>query len=96
MDVSGIHTVHFQYCGCKKSRRVNNLGQLLGNAWYPASTVDPGTCATFQVLEQFRLLNVVGNVSVHDFVGTLERMADPLRLSSVPVSGEIHQHETCH
>jgi hypothetical protein len=94
MDVSGIYTVVFQYCGCDKGRRVNNLAQLMGNAWYPASTVDPGTCATFQVLEQFRLLAIVGNVSTHDFVGTLERMTDPLRLSRVPVSSDILQSDT--
>ncbi|KAJ7429171.1 hypothetical protein B0H11DRAFT_1769442 [Mycena galericulata] len=84
MDVTGIFTLDVRYCGCEKAERCNNLDQLLGNAWYPASTVDPGTCATFQVLEVFRLLNVVGNITAHDFVGTLERLTDPLHLSSVP------------
>ncbi|KAJ7145424.1 hypothetical protein C8R43DRAFT_1088748 [Mycena crocata] len=54
------------------------------NGWYPATTVDPATCSTLQVLELFWLLNVVGNVNVHDFVGTLERLTDPLRMSTVP------------
>lgn len=93
MDVAGIIAVDFQYCRCDKSRRTNNLGQLLGNAWYPASTVDLETCATFQVLDSFRLLNVVGNVSVHDFVGTLERLTDPLRLSSLPVSPAFRKRD---
>ncbi|KAJ7470051.1 hypothetical protein B0H11DRAFT_1730903 [Mycena galericulata] len=84
MDVLGIFTLDVQYCNCEKAERRNNLEQLLGNGWYPATTVDPGTCATFQVLELFRLLNVVGNVTAHDFVGTLERLTDPLRLSAVP------------
>ncbi|KAJ7251189.1 hypothetical protein B0H12DRAFT_1018742 [Mycena haematopus] len=84
IHVSGIYTVEFQYCGCDRNRRTSNLGQLLRNAWYPATTVDPGTCATFEVLEQFRLLNVVGNVNVYDFVVTLERLTDPLKLSAVP------------
>jgi hypothetical protein len=91
MATTGIFTVAFQYCGCDKGRCTNNLGQLLGNAWYPASTVDPGTCATFEVLEQYRLLNVVGNVNAHNFVGTLERLTDPLRLSSVPVSSGFYK-----
>ncbi|KAJ7437316.1 hypothetical protein B0H11DRAFT_2255542, partial [Mycena galericulata] len=76
--------IDYQYCGCEKSEHTNNLGQLLGNAWYPSTTVDPETCATFQVLDQFRLLNVVGNCNVHDFVGTLERLTDPLMTASVP------------
>ncbi|KAJ7797205.1 hypothetical protein B0H14DRAFT_3494018 [Mycena olivaceomarginata] len=72
--------------GLGKSQRVKNgtLGQLLGNAWYPATTIDPETCATFGVLEWFRLQNIVGNVTAQDFVGALERKMDPLRVSSVP------------
>ncbi|KAJ6479203.1 hypothetical protein C8R47DRAFT_983594 [Mycena vitilis] len=86
IDVTGIHTVRYCFCGCDKSRRTVNgtLGQLIGNGWYPATTIDPSTCATMQVLETFRLLNVVGNVNVHDFVGALERKMDPTRVSSVP------------
>ncbi|KAJ7601897.1 hypothetical protein DFH06DRAFT_1351890 [Mycena polygramma] len=84
IHVNGIHTVEFDFCACDKSRQTNNLGQLLGNAWYPATTIDPGTCATFECLEAFRLLNVVGNLTVSDYVGTLERLTDPLHLSTVP------------
>ncbi|KAK7027564.1 CxC2 domain-containing protein [Favolaschia claudopus] len=51
--------------------------QLLRNAWYPATTVDPGTCATFATLEVFRLLTVIGALSVLDFVGTMEKSTNP-------------------
>jgi hypothetical protein len=37
---------------------------------------DPTTCATFKVLDLFRLLNVVGNVNCHDFINALERLTD--------------------
>jgi hypothetical protein len=87
MHVNGIHTIEFQYCNCGKAARTNNLCQLIDNAWYPATTVDPETCATLECLEHFRLLNVVGNVSVHDYVGTLERLTDPLRVTRMPVCG---------
>ncbi|KAF7374455.1 CxC2 domain-containing protein [Mycena sanguinolenta] len=56
----------------------------LRNGWYPATTVDPATCATFASLELFRLLNVVGNINVNDFVGTLERRTSALAMKSVP------------
>jgi hypothetical protein len=36
-------------------------------------------------LDFFRLLNVVGNVNVHDFIGSLERRVDPVGLLKVPV-----------
>ncbi|KAJ7038747.1 hypothetical protein C8F04DRAFT_909699, partial [Mycena alexandri] len=86
MDVTGVHTVSYHFCACEKAARFANgtLGQLMGNAWYPATTVDPETCATFEVLELFRLLNVVGNMNVHDFVRSLERRTDPLLVTKIP------------
>ncbi|KAJ6448052.1 hypothetical protein C8R47DRAFT_1085105 [Mycena vitilis] len=78
IDTSGIHTVSYQYCGCGRSRETNNLGLLLRNAWFPATITDPTTCATFRVLDLFRLLNVVGNVNAHDFILTLERRTDAI------------------
>ncbi|KAJ7934588.1 hypothetical protein B0H13DRAFT_1855184 [Mycena leptocephala] len=74
MDTEHIHTLD----------HAGNLEQLLRNGWYPATTVDPATCATFASLELFRLLNVVGNINVHDFVGTLEQRTNATELKLVP------------
>ncbi|KAJ7161448.1 hypothetical protein C8R43DRAFT_1123892 [Mycena crocata] len=84
IHTNGIHTLDYHQCGCDLSDRSNNLRQFQRNAWYPATTVDPATCATYAVLDLFRLLNVVGNMSVHDFVGTLERLTDATRVRPVP------------
>ncbi|KAJ7744427.1 hypothetical protein DFH07DRAFT_963653 [Mycena maculata] len=84
MDTNCIHTIQFRYCACDKSDKAQNLEQLLRNDWYPATTVDPATCATFASLEHFRLLNVVGNVNVHDFVRTLEQESDAGDVEGVP------------
>ncbi|KAJ7863700.1 hypothetical protein B0H13DRAFT_2354000 [Mycena leptocephala] len=78
IDTNGIHTVSFQYCGCSRSRETSNIGLLMRNGWYPASLMDPSTCATFRVLDLFCLLNVVGNVNAHDFMMALERGTDAL------------------
>ncbi|KAJ7015934.1 hypothetical protein C8F04DRAFT_984112 [Mycena alexandri] len=63
INITGIHTVTYRYCGCSRSRQTTNLGLLMRNGWYPATLTDPSTCATFRVLDRFRLLNVVGNVN---------------------------------
>ncbi|KAJ7122475.1 hypothetical protein C8R46DRAFT_1050549 [Mycena filopes] len=84
IDVGGVFTLDYKWCGCDGADEANNLEQLLRNGWYPATTVDPQTCATFAALELFRLLNVVGNVNVHDFVGTLERRTDAMKVKVVP------------
>jgi hypothetical protein len=93
IDTTGIHQLRYQFCQCTRSAMGNNLSQLLRNAWYPATVTDPTTCATFKVLDLFRLLNVVGNMNCHDFIGALERLTDatsktgmtwmPVRFSAV-------------
>ncbi|KAJ7899713.1 hypothetical protein B0H13DRAFT_2336971 [Mycena leptocephala] len=79
IHTNGIHQIRYKYCLCTRSQTLgdnHNLSQLLRNTWFPATVTDPTTCATFNVLNLFRLLNVVGNVNCHDFIGTLERMMD--------------------
>ncbi|KAJ7701888.1 hypothetical protein B0H17DRAFT_1128104 [Mycena rosella] len=49
-----------------------------------ASTIDPATCATFEALELYRLLNVMGNINVHDFVRMLERRTNPTKVKPIP------------
>ncbi|KAJ7141828.1 hypothetical protein C8R43DRAFT_1131140 [Mycena crocata] len=84
MDVPFIHTVHMRYCGCNASDRALNLEQLMRNGWYPATTTDPGTCATFAALDLFCLLSIVANVNVKDFVTTLEKNMNATATESVP------------
>ncbi|KAJ7470062.1 hypothetical protein B0H11DRAFT_2238017 [Mycena galericulata] len=80
---SGVDFLSPPFCGCALSDSANNLCQLLCNAWYPATKTDPDTCATFSVLEFFRLLNVSGDVNAHDFISTLERKTDALESSGI-------------
>ncbi|KAJ7029952.1 hypothetical protein C8F04DRAFT_916776, partial [Mycena alexandri] len=74
IDTKGVHTIRYRRCGCARSDNMNHVDEFIRNAWYPATATDPDTCATFRVLEVFRLLNVVGNVNAHDFVTVLERL----------------------
>ncbi|KAJ7053995.1 hypothetical protein C8F01DRAFT_1260213 [Mycena amicta] len=84
IHVGGVFTLRVRFCGCAKALGQDHITQLMSNGWYPATTIDPATCATFEALEQFRLLNVVGNLSAHDYVGTLERITDATLLGSTP------------
>ncbi|KAJ7234341.1 hypothetical protein C8J57DRAFT_1531743 [Mycena rebaudengoi] len=73
LDVPYVHQINFRYCKCARSDTADNLQQLLRNSWWPASVTSPATCAMFATLELYRLLNVIGNLNVHDFIKTLER-----------------------
>lgn len=96
LDYPYVHCVKYQFCHCKKSDTTPPLQQLLRNRWYPATTVDPGTCATFATLETFRLENVVGNMNVSDFVTTMERRTNATGstgLNRVPVRASNDEWE---
>ncbi|KAJ7059329.1 hypothetical protein C8F01DRAFT_989825, partial [Mycena amicta] len=84
IDVKGVFTLNVFFCGCSSSLHNNHVAQLMSSGWYPATTIDPATCATFESLELFRELNVVGNLRVHDYVGTLERVTDATCLEDTP------------
>lgn len=84
IHVNGVHTVTVAFCGCRACEDISNVEILMRNAWYPATTIDPASCATYEVLDQFRLLSVVAQVNVRDFVTVLEQITAPHRTEKVP------------
>ncbi|KAJ7018869.1 hypothetical protein C8F04DRAFT_1277073 [Mycena alexandri] len=76
VHTNGIHQIQYRYCKCKRSDTCNNLQQLHRNHWFPATKTDPDTAVTSQVLDLYRLLNVVGNLNARDFITSLERLTD--------------------
>ncbi|KAJ7022478.1 hypothetical protein C8F04DRAFT_971465 [Mycena alexandri] len=73
---NGIHPIQYRYCLCKRSDTCNNLQQLHRNGWFPATKTDPDTAVSYQALDLYRLLNVVGNLNARDFITSLERLTD--------------------
>ncbi|KAH7905083.1 hypothetical protein BJ138DRAFT_1138372 [Hygrophoropsis aurantiaca] len=78
LDSNGIHSISVKFCGCSASTAVSKRVQLLRLGWYPATVVDPQTCATFRVLEHFSKLKLNGGLNAHDFVAALEQLTVPL------------------
>ncbi|KAJ8473473.1 hypothetical protein ONZ45_g16285 [Pleurotus djamor] len=83
LHTNGIHNVSIRYCTCSRHVNLSQVEQLLLNQWYPATTITPSTCATFESLESFRLLNVAGNVTSSDFVRVLELKTDSTGLAYI-------------
>lgn len=75
-----------RFCDCKHSFLGNKRTQVLHAGLYPTSVSDPQSCATFQVLEEFHLLNLTGGLNMHDFIGTLEHRTDATGIILTPVS----------
>ncbi|TRM57970.1 hypothetical protein BD626DRAFT_411100 [Schizophyllum amplum] len=80
----GVHSIKVRYCACKLGPMSEHTTQLLRNRWYPATSVDPETCATFAALDWFRLAAVHANVNTHNFTKILEHQTDVLGLTKVP------------
>lgn len=59
--------------------------QLLRVSWYPATLLNPETCATFEALELFHMTNLQGNLTVYDFYKALEMLTDGWQLHKLPV-----------
>lgn len=68
---NGIHDVAIDYCGCENA--IANHLQLLRRGLYPASQINPKTCASFQLLNQLHLLALTSKGSTYDFYRMLEK-----------------------
>ncbi|KAF7966740.1 hypothetical protein HWV62_37241 [Athelia sp. TMB] len=74
IDVKGIHQIHLDYCTCQTAQALHV--QLLHPSWYPSTTSNPCTAATFHVLEHFHLLTFKAKSSGFALYNTLARSTD--------------------
>ncbi|KAG1792555.1 hypothetical protein EV424DRAFT_1475756 [Suillus variegatus] len=83
MDSHGIHEVFLDFCDCADA--IAHVQQLLRVSWFPSTTADPKTAATFRLLEEFHLLSFESKVSAYEFYNALVRRTDNTGL--VPPKG---------
>ena len=76
IDVNGFHELPAEFCACTGSNRTSMDIQLFTFQLFSASLSVPKTAFTFQVLEQFRMLNLEGKTSAHTFTKMLVRLTD--------------------
>jgi hypothetical protein len=84
IDNNGIHQVGVDYCSCEKAFPL--VEQVLRARWYPATSTNPKSAATFSVLEYFHLLTFESKASVFEFIKSLMRRVDNTGTVDVPVS----------
>ncbi|KAG1722239.1 hypothetical protein EDB19DRAFT_1898224 [Suillus lakei] len=81
IDVSGIQEIALDFCGCKSAQI--RFKQLLRVHWYPTTTTDLQTAATFNVLEHYHLLSFELKVLAYEFYHSLVRRSDNTELSPI-------------
>ena len=89
LHLNGIHEVVVDICGCRFD--CEPYQQFLRASWFPATPLFPETCATFELLELFHLMNLQGNLTVYDFCKVLESRTDGWRLRKIPVRDHLFQ-----
>ncbi|TFK80817.1 hypothetical protein K466DRAFT_503224 [Polyporus arcularius HHB13444] len=82
IHTNGLHLVNVRFCSCGPEERRT---AFLRMSWWPATALEPRTCATFHVLRQFHLLNLQGNIAIYDFYRSLEIATDNTGLEDIPV-----------
>ncbi|KAJ7231598.1 hypothetical protein B0H12DRAFT_1239914 [Mycena haematopus] len=90
-DLTGVHEIAVDYCGCRVEDGSDGGGepleeriQLLRACWWPATLTNPKTCATFAVLRLFQTLNCLGKLSAYDFLRGLEKCTNHDGLDKPP------------
>ncbi|KAJ2936872.1 hypothetical protein H1R20_g226, partial [Candolleomyces eurysporus] len=75
IDIDAIHSVGLDFCECGKTANSQYL-QLLQHRFYPATSDQPKSAATFRLLEVFEILQYESKLSVYEFYQAVARLTD--------------------
>ncbi|TEB19054.1 hypothetical protein FA13DRAFT_1758289 [Coprinellus micaceus] len=78
-NISGVHCVSLDYCGCNPITQGGCLQQLLRAHWFPGTVVRPQTLFTFELLETFHELALQSKTTLYDFYHTIICKTDKSR-----------------
>ncbi|KAJ7808914.1 hypothetical protein B0H13DRAFT_2385568 [Mycena leptocephala] len=90
IDVTGVHGIKVRFCEC--NMEIPHWRQLMRARWWPATVINPQTCATFAVVRLFQIMNCLGKVSAHDFMRSLELLSNNDGLHPVPIMRCAFRH----
>jgi hypothetical protein len=83
IDSYGVHEISIDFCNCVKGK--SHVQQLLRMSWFPSTTADPKSAATFRILDKFQLLSFESKVSAYEFYSALMQASDNTGLMPVKV-----------
>ena len=85
-DISGVHELHVDFCGCRPIYQLDKRIQLLRKRWFPTTTSRPQTVFTFDCLDMFHELMLQGKTTLYDFYHVLLRKTDNANMQRSIVS----------
>jgi hypothetical protein len=89
LDITGIHEVGLDFCNREMAQP--HFIQLLQFHWFPGSTKNPHTTATFHLLKHFQLLSFESKASAFEFYSALARETENTGMVDIKVfSFQMH------
>ncbi|KZV60626.1 hypothetical protein PENSPDRAFT_549935, partial [Peniophora sp. CONT] len=76
IHTNGVHRLRMYFCKCPRSLHIPEYVQLLRWRLWPATCVNPETVTTFEALDLFQRLSLIGKVNGYDFCRALEVASD--------------------
>ncbi|KAH7918603.1 hypothetical protein BV22DRAFT_1024324 [Leucogyrophana mollusca] len=74
IDTHAVHEVALDFCDCATAK--SHTKQLLRVGWFPSTSVDPRSAATFRLLETYHILSFESKASAYEFYHTIVRLTD--------------------
>lgn len=66
LHTNGIHRLRLDFCGCDLGRDIPRPIQLMRRRLWPSTVGDPKTATSFEALDDFTRLSLVGKVTGYD------------------------------
>ncbi|KAF9779699.1 hypothetical protein BJ322DRAFT_1012771 [Thelephora terrestris] len=76
VDLSGYHSVRIRFCTCPHTAFLDHFRQLLRVRWFPASTLQPKTVFTFDLMDTYHKISMQGKLNLYDFYTAIMQKTD--------------------
>lgn len=85
IHTNGVHHIPVDFCACELGADVPHHVQLLRWRLWPATCENPQTATTYEALDQFTRLSLLGRLNVYDYYKSLEAATDGAMLRGIAV-----------
>lgn len=85
IHTTGLHRLRVHFCRCSRGVLVDRYTQLIRARLWPATVAEPETATTFEALDDFNRLSLLGRLTSYDYYKALVSATDGFGLLKIPV-----------
>ncbi|KZV65957.1 hypothetical protein PENSPDRAFT_563397, partial [Peniophora sp. CONT] len=83
LHTNGIHHLRVDFCSCALGKDIPRPIQLMRRRLWPATVVDPQTATSFEALDDFTRLSLLGRLSAYDYHKAAQAATDGAALKGL-------------